>query len=337
MNTRRRYITLAGTLLAGAAILTAACGGDAGGDDSSPGGLMSEESALRNTSGATAAAGGSQPAADSFANSLADSSGKPAGGSVGETAGQEALPFDRKIIFTTVIDLSVPDITASFNEVQRVARVAGGYVEKSNLSVMTGSDSNAQRASVTLRVPASEYDDVLNSLRVLSGGKVTREEAKSNEVTEQYVDLQSRMRNLERSEQQYLTLLGQAKTIQEIMTVNDRLDGVRSQIEQAKGRLNVLDHMTDMATIDVSLAPIAAAKVQEPKSGGISSPGEAFTAAIEWSGDALRVLAAAGAVALVGLGWLIPVGAIVLVVRRLLRGRRPVVSPPTESPVAPSI
>ena len=326
MKKINRLSILAVPALASLALLAGACGGD----DDDDGSIASERPS--SLAGATAAAGAPIVASqDSYA-----AESKSGGGNTGvaDTTGQQSLPFDRKIIFTTAIDLSVPDITTSFTEVQRIARVAGGYVEQSNLSVLAGSDSpNSQRATVTIRVPALEYDDVLNSLRVLSGSKVTREEAKSNEVTEQYVDLQSRLRNLERSEEQYLTLLAKATSIEDILTVNDRLDGVRSQIEQIKGRLNVLDHMTDLATIDVALFPLVAAKVEAPRDSGISTPAEAFSAAIELSANALRVLAAAGAVAAVGLGWLIPVGAVALVVRRYTTKRR-VAPVATEAPAS---
>lgn len=326
----RRFTTIATSSFIGLALLTAACGGDTAEDDSEirPGVGASGErySSAEDSSAAPESERG---------NSIVSQPG----GSPGTVASddQQSIPFDRKIIFTTAIDLSVPDVTSSFTEVQRIARSAGGYVEASNLSVLAASDDDgAQRASVTLRVPADEYDNVLNSLRVLNGSKVTREQAQSNEVTEQYVDLQSRLRNLERSEEQYLTLLAKAASIDDIITVNDRLDGIRAEIEQIQGRLNVLDHMTDMATIDVSLTPLAAARVEETKSGGISTPAEAFSAALEVSADALRVLAAAGAVAVVALGWLIPVGVFALIIRRLAKNRR-VGHPAPETPVTPSI
>jgi hypothetical protein len=140
-------------------------------------------------------------------------------------------------------------------------------------------------------------------------------------VTEQYTDLQSRLRNLQSTEAQYLKLLEQAKSINDILTVNDRINSVRSQIEQIQGRLKVLDNLTDMATIDVTLAPIVPAKVEN--GGGPKSVGEAFADAWEASLDVMRHLAAAGAVVAVAAIWLAVPAILVLVVALFGRRNRP--------------
>ena len=312
---------LTATLIAGTvalALLAAACGGG-GNDDSAPPGSSKEELSISSNSRADAPAPGATQAVsvESFANSLAGGTN----GGLASGSQSQVSSFDRKIIFTTSLDLSVPDVTNSFNEAQRLARVSGGYVEKSNLSVRNSDKPDEPRyATVTLRVPVAGYDDFLNSLRTLPGGKITREEAKSNEVTEQYTDLQSRLRNLERTETQYLELLKQAKTIAEILTINDRLDGVRSQIEQAQGRIKVLDHLTELATVQLALAPIIPAQVKD--NGGLPTPAEAFVNALEWSAAGVYFLAVAGSVASVALIWLIPVAALALIGRRFVWGRR---------------
>ena len=166
---------LTATLIAGTvalALLAAACGGG-GNDDSAPPGSPKEELSISSNSRADAPAAGATPAAsgESFANSLAGGTN----GGLASGSKSQVSTFDRKIIFTTSLDLSVPDVTNSFNEAQRLARVSGGYVEKSNLSVRNSDKPDEPRyATVTLRVPVAGYDDFLNSLRTLPGGKITR-------------------------------------------------------------------------------------------------------------------------------------------------------------------
>jgi hypothetical protein len=146
---------------------------------------------------------------------------------------------------------------------------------------------------------------------------VSEESAHSAEVTEEYTDLESRLRNLERTEQQYLDLMAKAVTVDEILALTDRLDGVRLQIEQVQGRINYLNSLTDLATIAVSIASIPPAAVTSDGSTGI---GEAFADAWEWSLEAARNLAIASAYVLVAVGWLaIPAGLVLLVARRMRR------------------
>ncbi len=327
-NTTRSRLGLAAAC--SSLLILVACGGTSGDSDDSGG----------STAGTLT---GDYGAADSAANRAAENSGaapSTGSGSTGPgttTNNQSALPFDRKIVYSTALELAVPDVSGSFNEIQRIVRIEGGYVEKSNLSVRQGEESSGpQSASLTLRVPVAGFDPLLNGIRSLSGAKVTREEASSNEVTEQYTDLQSRLRNLEANEKQYLELLGTAKTINDILTLNDRLSTVRGEIETVTGRLNLLDHMTEMATVSVALKlPSVASQVQEPKDdGGIATPAEAFEAALDVSKDSLRVLGAAGAFGIVALAWAAPFAAIGLIARRLTRNRRTATppAPPTPEP-----
>ncbi|HMO95861.1 MAG TPA: DUF4349 domain-containing protein, partial [Tepidiformaceae bacterium] len=143
-------------------------------------------------------------------------------------------------------------------------------------------------------------------------------------------DLSSRLRNLERTEQQYLELLARANSINDILTVQDRLAGVREQIEQIQGRLNVLDDMTELATVSVSIAPVVA-KAEEPKSG---PPNLANVWQTSWerSFELARYVAAAALVVLVASAWLVvPLGLLLLASRRF---RRQPLPPPPPAPEA---
>ena len=245
----------------------------------------------------------------------------------------------RKIIFNASLGLEVPDLGLAFNDLGRVAQTNGGFIEKSSFA--SGSDTDLNRAATaTIRVPGDRYLPTLQELRTLPGAKVRTEGSRSTEVTEQYTDLQSRLRNLERTEQQYLKLLEQAKGVQEILTMTDRLDAIRGQIEQVQGRLNVLDRLTELASIDVTLIPLIA-KAEVKDESGAKGIRESFVDSWAWSLNAAHRTAAAGTGAIVVLGWiLIPVGLLALLVRWLHRrfpwlGPAPRPStPPPPPPVA---
>lgn len=309
-RTRARMVLAIAAVIGAAATIAAACGAsDASHDASSP---LNEQSTSRagadsfdsttsskNYAAPAEAAKPAPPAtgASAAASSLADTAA--AGDAGGGTSLQSEL--DRKIIFNANITLRVDDVATAFSRVSAIARQQGGFVERSTYRQGDGKEDKGS-ATLTLRVPVNGYQDAVQGLRTLEGAKVDSEGSKSTEVTEQYTDLQSRLKNLERTEQQYLGLLAQAKTITDILTVTDRLDSIRGQIEQVQGRINVLEHATDLATIDVTLAPVVAAKA-EPKNDG-KSVGEAFTEAWQQSLDVVAGVARGGAVVAVAAIWL---------------------------------
>ncbi len=140
--------------------------------------------------------------------------------------GSLATALDRKIIFNATLTLEARDVTSTFNLASRIATNAGGFVEKSTFNGGEGSSGDTKRtASLTMRVPADRYQATLSELRTLDGVTVKTEGSKSSEVTEQYTDLTSRLRNLERTETQYLALLVQQIKLWIVVTFDPHAAG----------------------------------------------------------------------------------------------------------------
>ncbi|MEP7215509.1 MAG: DUF4349 domain-containing protein [Anaerolineaceae bacterium] len=317
---RKAISVILATAVAAAAF--AACGPDNG--ESSTASRASDTVA-----GATPGSGHQTLSSEGVSGAPASSPGeKPLSTEQGaNTGGSGGLPasttdFARKVIISATMSLNVKDVPVAFAEASRLARAAGGYVEKSSfINVTENKDAPQRTASITLRIPAAQYEATLTALRTIDGAKVQSEGSKSSEVTEQYTDLQSRLRNLERTEGQYLKLLDQAKTIPEILQLQDRLDTVRGQIEQIQGRLKVLDQLVDFTTIDVAMAPfpIAAAGT-----GDSTSLRHVFATAWEQSVATAGYVAAFAIYAGVALIWLaLPVGVVLLVYRHSTRKATP--------------
>ena len=195
--------------------------------------------------------------------------------------------------------MQVENVGGSFEEVSRVATSVGGFVASSSFSY----HDEDQIASVTIRVPAESYQSVLASLRNL-GVKIDAENSNAHDVTEEYTDLQSRLRTLEATETQLLTLLARAETITDILTVQDRLNITRGEIEQVKGRIQLLDDLTSLATITVHLRPVAAAGSSEPGEG--VDLGAEVSQAWDESIEFLEEIAA-GVLTVVVFAWWVPV------------------------------
>ena len=123
-------------------------------------------------------------------------------------------------------------------------------------------------ADLTLQVRSDAADATVSDLRAL--GKVTTETSGSQDVTEEYVDLGSNLRNLQASETAILKLMDKATQIQDVLALQRELTNVRGQIERIQGRKTYLERRSDMATITLSLR-LPARRGRRAVSGGLGS------------------------------------------------------------------
>jgi len=172
-------------------------------------------------------------------------------------SGTGALPSteERMIVREGYIELVVDDVLASHDEIAQLATSYGGYVVSSRIR----GEEEDLRGYITIRVPDSLFDQALAELSGLAL-RVTEESTSSRDVTEEYVDLKSRLKNAEATEQQYLNLLEKATDVEDILRIYERLSQVRSEIEQIKGRMQYLEQTSSMSLIEVRLEPEASAK-----------------------------------------------------------------------------
>ncbi len=174
----------------------------------------------------------------------------------GEADSAAAIPLSkalqRKIIYTAEIDLVVEQFDPLPNEVQKLAERFKGYVARSNIAGSPGSPRSGQW---TIRVPVERYQEFLEAARGL--GEVRRESADSEDVSEEYYDLTSRIRNKKKAEQRLLELLADATgKLDEILSVERELARVREEIERMEGRMRVLDDLTALTTVTVRVDEI---------------------------------------------------------------------------------
>jgi len=161
---------------------------------------------------------------------------------------------NRMIIYTVNIELIVQDAAEALEQIGDLSEEMGGYISGSS----SWKDKDQLRARITLRVPADRLDQTLDQMRDLALD-VESSNRDSSDVTEEFVNLDARLRNLETTEGELLELL---KTRQEstgdteaILEVHRYLTEIRGQIEQIEGRMNYLSNLTAMATIHVTLTP----------------------------------------------------------------------------------
>jgi hypothetical protein len=159
--------------------------------------------------------------------------------------------FDRKIIKTAELGVTSEDVRGEAAAAQRVAARFGGTI----ISSQTYRSDNAVYADLVLSVPSEHFEDALDELRGL-GEEVTTDTVSGQDVTEEYVDLQSRERNLLAAEQSLLDLYNRADDVQDALSIQRELTAVRGQIEQVQGRMQYLKQSSDMSQISLTIQPV---------------------------------------------------------------------------------
>jgi hypothetical protein len=184
-----------------------------------------------------------------------DGDGVPARGTV------LAGVAERQVARSVTMELRSPDVRAVFLKAQQLISPARGeYVQESSLS---GDKENLQ-ANLTLRVSAERLSDVLNELRTL--GDVQAEVARGDDVTDQAVDLEARLRNEQRVEQELLELLQRREDapLKDVLALRQSLSEVRETIERITAQREHLAHLVSLATVLVIVRPTDAVTPETP-------------------------------------------------------------------------
>lgn len=171
--------------------------------------------------------------------------------------------IERKIIRDVSLTLRVKDVAAAAEQIAAIATAGGGYVASTDL--YQTSDKQLQ-GTITIRVDVDQLDEALKQIKAL-GIEVLGEQSDARDVTEEYVDLQARLENLERTEKELQALLTEirqnTRKAEDVLAVYRELTQIRGEIEQVQGRLNYLDNLASLATITITLYPPEAI-VQNP-------------------------------------------------------------------------
>ena len=153
----------------------------------------------------------------------------------------------RRVIRTGALFIEVDDFDASVRRLIIIAEGTGGFVASSSYSQGQGTP----QGTFVLRMPAPRFAGALTSLEEL--GRVRERRVSGQDVSEEFVDMQARVRNLERHEQQLLTFMDRATKVSDLLAIEQELARVRGEIEALTGRLRVLGNQVELATIEVAL------------------------------------------------------------------------------------
>lgn len=220
-------------------VLVAGCSG-AGGGGALDGGADSAE--MRATGG------GSAPAS---ASTSVESDGQSGG------ADPIAQAQNRKLVYTATVELRVESYDRTRSELTEAARERGGFVSGANERRHTARGGNYTTGTVTYRVPANEFDAFLATVN--DSGTVVSAQQNVEDVTDQVVDLEARLRTLRTERDRLRELYEQANSTEEVLAVERRLSEVQTEIERAEARLTSLERQVALSTVTV--------EIREPRPG----------------------------------------------------------------------
>ncbi len=160
--------------------------------------------------------------------------------------GTALAPSGRQVIRTSALTVDVRDVDEAANALLRIAESSGGFIANSTIVRQRPSYGTFE-----LRVPVTRFGRVLEQVEGV--GDVKERHLTGQDVTEDFVDLQARVRNLERHEHQLLTFIDRAVKVADLLAIEQELARVRGEIEQLTGRLRFMNNRIELATVDVTL------------------------------------------------------------------------------------
>jgi len=173
---------------------------------------------------------------------------------MGNQIASEQIQSTRKIIYNADMALVVEDTEKAAQEISDLATNMGGYVAS-----MNGYRRDDQMYfDITIRIPSDKFEAGRNALRDLAV-RVEHENVSTNDVTDQYFDIDARLRTLKATEEELTALLKETRErggkVEDVMKVYNRLIEIRSEIESLQGQLNRLDKLVGFSTLDIHLQP----------------------------------------------------------------------------------
>ena len=188
--------------------------------------------------------------ADAAEAGFSELSGKP---DVGEST---QIASSRKLIRNVSMEVETQEFDDLVAFLESSATAVGGYVENSysyNGSSYNGRGSR-RSANFTLRIPADKLDQFLND--VSGRSNVISRNQNVQDVTLTYVDMESHKNALRTEEQSLINMLAKAETVEDLITIENRLADVRYQIESMESQLRTYDNLVDYATLTINVSEV---------------------------------------------------------------------------------
>jgi hypothetical protein len=158
------------------------------------------------------------------------------------------IASDRKIIKTGRISFQTDDLEEKSYEIKKLIKSYNAYITNEYKDKYT----NKIEQRFEVKIPADKFDDFVVEVEKIAG-KVESRSINSEDITDQYIDTESRLKNKKKLEERYLELLDKAKNINEILQIERELNNIRSDIESAEALLQSYDKRVAYSTLNIDI------------------------------------------------------------------------------------
>src|SRR5215813_14180264 len=167
-----------------------------------------------------------------------------------------AQAAERKIIRNGNLTIEVNSPAEVQRKIASIAESHQGFVVTSEATQRTTDDRTKPEITVNLvvRVPAAQFDQTMNEIRATSQ-RIIQEKTSGQDVTEEFMDLDARIRNQKALETQFIEIMKRAGKVEDALSVQRELAEVRTEIEKLEGRRRFLENQSSLSTITVTLQP----------------------------------------------------------------------------------
>jgi len=165
---------------------------------------------------------------------------------------QTPVPADRKIIRNAELDLESEAPDEAQTRITAIAEQMGGFVVESQQSSSDVRSSRRDIVSMTVRVPSAKFGETLEAIRNASG-RVVVESVKGQDVTQEFIDIEARLKAQQALEAQFTEIMKRANTVEDALEVQRQLAVVRGEIEKIEGRKRFLENQSSLSTIKLRI------------------------------------------------------------------------------------
>ncbi|MBE9912512.1 DUF4349 domain-containing protein [Paenibacillus donghaensis] len=179
---------------------------------------------------------------------LPESPLQTASGTNGLNAQDLASGLNQKLIYKANIVMEIPDYDQAQTEIRNRVTLSGGYIINFSETASTGEKGG----TFAIKVPAKGFSSFLAGLEKIKHERLERS-IEGQDVTEEYVDLESRLKAKQLMEQQYIEFMKKATKTDDLVAFANELERIQSEIEQIKGRMRYIDQNVSYSTVEIRL------------------------------------------------------------------------------------